>query len=232
MPRPTPSRRKLALIVTPLIVLVVAANVGDALVPRLIPDHPLVLIALNARNRDLALATNYLDPLSYYLVGTVRLLVSDPLFFLLGYYYGDAAVRWMERRSPTFGGLMRSTEQLFGKASYPLVFIAPNNFICLFAGAAGMPIPVFAVLNVTGTIVRLYAIRWLGDVFSAPITDVVDFIQRYRNLLLAASIALVAFTVWRESRGSGESEITALRHLDDELASDQEHPEHEDTEAE
>mgnify|MGYP006193657243 CR=1 FL=1 len=31
-------------------------------------------------------------------------------------------------------------ERWFGKAAYPLVFIAPNNFICLFAGAAGMRI--------------------------------------------------------------------------------------------
>ena len=33
--------------------------------------------------------------------GPVRLLISDPLFFLLGYWYGDAAVKWMERRTKT-----------------------------------------------------------------------------------------------------------------------------------
>lgn len=217
MHRPAPSRRTLAFIVGPLICLVIAANVGDALVARLIPEHPLVLIALNARNRNLALATNYLDPLSYYVVGALRLLVSDPLFFLLGYLYGDAAVRWMERRSPTYGGMMRSAERFFGKAAYPLVFLAPNNFICLFAGAAGMRLGVFAALNVSGTLARLYVIRWLGDVFSEPIEDVIHFIQRYRTPLLIASVTLVVFTIWREGRRTGKTEISALAHLDDEL---------------
>ena len=43
-----------------------------------------------------------------------------------------------EKRTRTFGGTMRRAESWFGKAAYPLVFIAPNNFICLFAGASGM----------------------------------------------------------------------------------------------
>jgi len=208
--------------VGPLIVLVIAANVGDALVARLIPEHPLVLIALNARNRNLALATNYLDPVSYYVVGATRLFVSDPLFFLLGYLYGDAAVRWMERRSPSYGGMARSAERFFGKAAYPLVFLAPNNFICLFAGAAGMRIGVFAALNVSGTMARLYVIRWLGDVYSEPIEDVIHFIQRYRTPLLIASVTIVVFTIWRESRRTGETEISALAHLDEELEPDEE----------
>ena len=56
----------------------------------------------------------------------------------------------------------------FGKAAYPLVFIAPNNPICLFAGAAGMSLPGFFVANLAGTLARLYLIRRLGDAFDRP----------------------------------------------------------------
>src|SRR5256885_9000521 len=130
-PRPRPSRRTVALIVTPIIILVIAGWVGDASAAYLVDHHPVWLIALNARNRNLLLVTNYVDAFTYYTVGTLRLLLSDPLFYLLGVLYGDAAIRWMERQAPTYGKLMRSAEKWFGVAAYPLVFIAPYNFSCL-----------------------------------------------------------------------------------------------------
>ncbi len=152
--RRRPSRRTLSLLVAPIIVLVVCSWIGDASAAYLVDHHPVWLIALNARNRNLLLVTNYVDPAPYYVVGTLRLLLSDPLFYMLGYFYGDAAIRWMERQAPTYGKFMRSAERWFGVAAYPLVFFAPNNFICLFAGASGMSIPMFLTLNVSGTLVR------------------------------------------------------------------------------
>jgi membrane protein DedA with SNARE-associated domain len=214
--RELPSRRILWLIITPIIVLVIASNVGDALAPTLVDHHPLWLIALNARNRNLVLVTNQLDPIPYYVVGTFRLVLSDPLFFALGFLYGDAAVTWMERKAPTYGRLMRTAERFFATAAYPLVFIAPNNYICLFAGAAGMPIVSFAVLNVTGTIARLYLIRVVGDIFDGPIQSILDFIKEYRVPLLLITIGLVLFSVWNEHR-LGKGEIGALTHLDEEI---------------
>ena len=57
------------------------------------------------------------------------------------YWYGDTALTWMEQRTKTYGTMLRQWERWFQKAAYPLVFIAPNNVICLFAGAAGMSVP-------------------------------------------------------------------------------------------
>jgi len=204
------------LVIGPLILLVIASWLGDAVFFAFHDEHPLAFIALNARNRNLLLASPYLDTWSYYIVGTLRLLASDPLFFLLGIWYGDAAVRWMERKSPTYGKLMRSAEQWFGTAAYPLVALAPNNYICLFAGAAGMNVPVFFVLNVGGTLVRLWLLRWSGDVFSRPLHAVSGFITDHRVPVLLLSVALVAFTVWNERR-RGAGEISDLAHLDDEV---------------
>jgi membrane protein DedA with SNARE-associated domain len=211
-----PGRRTLILIAAPLVVLTIIANVGDALAPSLVDRHPLLLIAMNARNRNLALTTNLLDPIPYYSVGFFRLLLSDPLFYLLGYFYGDAAVRWVERNTRTLGGQLRWVEGKFARWGVPLVFAFPNNWICLFAGAARMRPAVFLAANISGTILRLWIIRVLGRTFEGPIDWVLEFIAEYRLPLLALSIGAVAFTFFSERR-SGSGELTGLTHLPEEL---------------
>jgi membrane protein DedA with SNARE-associated domain len=214
--RRRPSRRALTLVGLPLAALVIISWVGDALAAGLVDTHPALLIALNARNRNLILVSNYLDAWTFYSIGFVRLLVSDPLFFLLGYWYGDAAVRWMERRTRTWGQILRQFEQWFGKAAYPLVFIAPNNIFCLFAGASGMPLAAFLVLNVSGTIFRLWLVRQFGEALESPIDALVGWIGDNRIILLAISISLVLLSIALEAR-RGETEVAAFTHLDDEL---------------
>ncbi len=189
--------------------LIILSNVGDALAPKLVDSHPLQLLAMNARNRNLILVTNYLDATSYYVVGTLRLLLADPLFFLVGYWYGDIALEWMEARTKTFGNTLRQMEGWFGNAAYPLVFIAPNQYICLFAGAAGMSVPGFFAANIAGTVARLYLIRRLGEQFEAPIDDVLGFIRDYRTPLLIVSVVLFGALMVNELR-QGKDELEAL----------------------
>lgn len=202
--RPPPGRHTLKLLAVPIVGLIILSNVGNALAPTLVDTHPLWLIAMNSGNRNLILVTNQLDPVSYYLVGTLRLLVADPLFFLIGFWYGDVALSWMERRTKSFGQTLRQMEGWFTKAAYPLVFLAPNQYICLFAGAAGMPVGSFFATNIAGTIVRLYLIRRLGAAFERPIDDVLGFIQDYRIPLLILSVALFGFTMINELRKGTE----------------------------
>jgi uncharacterized membrane protein YdjX (TVP38/TMEM64 family) len=101
------------------------------------------------------------------------------------------------------GRTLRQWEGWFAKAAYPLVFLAPNNPICLFAGAAGMSVPGFFVANLTGTVVRLYALRWLGKAFTAPIDATLRFIADYRTPLLIGTIALAVIFAIAEVRGGG-----------------------------
>ena len=220
--RPKPSRTTLILIISPLVLLVIAAYVGDALAPDLVNRNPLLLIILNARSRNLALVTNQLDALPYYLVGSVRLLISDPLFYLLGWYYGDAAVKWAERNTRTLGQSLRWIERNFKTWGVPLVFAMPNNIICLFAGAARMRPAVFIIANVSGTLLRLYLIRVLGATFSGPIDWLLDFIATYRTPLLVLSIGLVLFTIASERKRGGE--LTGLATLPDTVEADPDAP--------
>jgi membrane protein DedA with SNARE-associated domain len=207
--RATRDRRTLTLLVIPIVGFMVLSAVGDAIAPTLVDTHPLLLLSMNARNRTLLLVTNQLDAWSYYTVGTLRLVASDPLFFLVGYWYGDMALSWMEKRTKTFGQTLRQWEGWFGKAAYPIVFFAPNQYICLFAGAAGMSVAGFFVVNIAGTITRLYLIRRLGEAFDAPIDDVLGFIADYRLPLLIVSVGLAAVFLTLELR-KGTEEVEAI----------------------
>lgn len=213
--RTPPGRHTLKLLVVPVIFLMLCSQVANAAWAELYDSHPLLLIALSSINRYLILVSDQLDALSYYGVGTLRLLVSDPLFFLLGYWYGDKALEWMDSRSATFGPMLRQGQRLFGKAAWPLVVIAPNNFVCLFAGAAGMRVATFYALNLVGTIGRLYLIRVFGDAFSEPIDSFRDFVADYQIWFLAGSVLLVLLSLRNEFRRGGE--IDDLVHLDETL---------------
>lgn len=201
-----------------LITFVVASNLGNLFLPVLVTERPLVFIGLNAQNRNLALASGELDTWSFYVVGFLRLIGPDPLFFLLGRWYGDAAIRWMERKAPAYGELLRQLERWFDKARLLVVAVAPNNPVCLFAGAAGMTWGAFLAANVVGTVGRLVLIRMFSSAFEGPLGSLKDFIGDYRWPLLALSFVLVILTTIADRRG-GRDGISDLATLDEDIAS-------------
>ena len=187
---------------------------GDLFLAGIVDREPALLIALNPRNRNLALATNQLSALTYYLVGFTRLVVSDPLYYLLGFWYGDRAIAWTERRSRTYGPLIRDGERIFRRSSYPFIFLAPNNIICALSAATGVRLRTFIALNLSGTVVRLILVRWVGEIFRPGIDSILDFIAEYRIPLLILSAIGVAWTVFGEFRGNN-SELSGLLELGD-----------------
>lgn len=221
--RQPPPRRVVSVVVGLLVVMVIMSNAATFLWASLVDTHPLWLLTLSSHNRYLALTTNALDAWSYYLVATLRLLAPDPLFYLLGSWYGVRAIGWMERRAPSVGTSMRWMETAFAKARHLIVFVAPNNVVCLIAGAAAMHPLVFAALNVSGTIARLTLIRALGNVFQGPIDAVLGFIADYRWYLIGASVLLTVLSSMADRRRGG-GQIDALRHLEDELSGDDPSP--------
>lgn len=213
-PTTHPGRRHLTLLIVPIVAMVVAGYTADALWPDLVNSNPLLLISLSAKNRYLVLVVNHLSSVSYYVVGSLRLLLPDPFFFALGWFYGEAELKWMERRTPTTGRYMRAVEGWFGRWGAPLVVLFPNNYVCLVAGAAKMRPIKFAVLNIVGTVGRLFMLQIVGDVFAGPIDSVLNFIAHWRIPLLAVSISLVAL-FWISELRRGRKEIDAFRELED-----------------
>jgi membrane protein DedA with SNARE-associated domain len=212
-------RRRLALLVVPIVVIAVASSVGDALSPTLLVDAPLLLVALVPRNRFLVLAAPQLDFWPFFLVGMVRLALTDPLFYLFGRRYGEAAIAWTEKRAGAPGSVRR-IEHWFRRAAYPIVVVAPNNIVCVLAGATGMSVVGFLLANLGGTAVRMVLIWWVGDVFSEPLLDVIDFVGRYRWIFTAVTVVIVVWSVVR-ARQWRRSEIETV----DEVARDLEEEE-------
>ncbi len=220
--RGRPPRKAIVRVVIGLVILSqVSALAADLVVAGIVDKYPALLIALNPRNRNLIFATNQLEALTFYTVGFLRLVASDPLYYLLGFWYGDRAIAWTERRSRTYGPLIRDGEAFFRKASYPLIFAAPNNIICALSAATGVKLRTFIALNISGTVFRLVMVRQVGEVLESPIDRVLDFIAAYRLPLLIVSAIAVAWTVFGEFRGNN-SELHMLGSLADDATKDTE----------
>ena len=69
----------LVLLVAPIVVLSTLGTIATALTPTLAANHPLLLIAMDARNRMLVLARE-VDVVPFVVVAVLRLSLSDPLF--------------------------------------------------------------------------------------------------------------------------------------------------------
>lgn len=189
--RPKLSRRKLVLLVAPIVVLAIVGTVTTALTPALAAKHPLLLIILEARNRNLILARE-VDLIPFVLAATFRRLLTDPLYYLLGYYYGDAAVRWLEVKA----GLQdyaRLMERLFRRAAFPAVFFFPGAVVCALAGVVRMRFRVFLALNVAGTLTAVLALKAFGEVVASPVEALVGFFER--NIVATTTISIVLVTL-------------------------------------
>ncbi len=190
-----------------IVALVIANNVGNAAWASWINERPLLLVAFNASNKYLIGTTPNTGFIEVLVVGTARLMAPDPLFYALGYLYRDRAVHWARRAFATSGQLfdaLESGEGSFSRLLDALVFIMPNNPVCLIAGVTAMPIRRFLTLALTGTFARIGLMRWIGAVFSEEIEDLLDVVARYQRWLLAASgITVVGYIAWqlRSHRG-------------------------------
>ena len=209
-------RRRLRILLAIIVGLTIANTVGDILGAGLVETHPLWLMALNSRKRWIALAAPHTSVVPFFLVAVARQLASDPLYYAIGRWYGDAGTRWLERKLGDGGSFIRWLESGFAKASWPMVVVFPNPIICMLAGASGMPPMLFASLNVAGTIAAIAILRMFGDVFGAPIRVVTGFLNDYRLPIIAVSFVLFGLNAM-VNRKKGTSELESVSELEREL---------------
>ncbi len=196
-----PGKRRLLLVSIPLAVVAASAVIGNALAPTLVVSHPLVLLALNTTTRHLVLTSTSVDFVPYLVVGLGRRLLEDPFLFLLGRWYGDDAITWVDAKVGG-GRSLRWVQRYFHRVGWLLVAIAPGGVVCVLAGASRMPAGVFLVLNITGTIANILLLRRFGDVFAGPVNATLAFVADNVVLLTTVSIALTVayFVIRRRNR--------------------------------
>jgi membrane protein DedA with SNARE-associated domain len=191
----TGSRPHWAVLGVPIAVITVLGVIGTALTPPLAAHHPLVLLILEARDRNLLLA-RHVSILPFVVVSTLRRLCSDPLFYLLGHHYGPSAVDWLKRHHG--GSVVGLTERAFRRAAYPMLVIFPGAVVCILAGDIGIPPVPFGVIVVIRTIVVVVGIRYLGDVFAQPIDGLLSYFNEHLIAATAATIAIVILWIAAE----------------------------------
>lgn len=193
-----PRRIPLAWLLAPYAVMVVLGYIGDIVGPSLINSSPLLQIFINPRNRWLLLASPQVDAIPFFVVGFVRLILTDPIAYILGWQYGDTAIRWVESKMGDEGGLLRKIERWFGKVAPLVILIAPSFNWCVLAGASRMRPRVFITLNVIGTLGRLALFRIAGEAFREQLEDVLELVQRYQWWLVGLSFLVVALQMFRK----------------------------------
>jgi membrane protein DedA with SNARE-associated domain len=191
-----------------MVAFAIAVYVGNALAPTLIKDAPLVLLILAPKLRWLLLVANDVDPLPYYLVPLVRAGALLTVYYLLGRWYGDRALRWLESRT---GNALRPVlwiERNFHRARFPVTFVFPGNVSALLAGADGMPAVVFFAIALGSVALRLWAVRALAEILRGPILSVVEWIGDNQLWLTVVSVAgVMIWAGWSNRHGitTGES---------------------------
>lgn len=187
----------------PLALIAGSAIAGNLLAPSLLPTHPLLLLALNATTRHLVLTSTSIDIVPYLLVGVGRRLLEDPFLYLIGRWYGDDAVGWVDQKVGG-GRFLRAVQRNFRKVGWLLVAIAPGGVVLVLAGASGMPLAVFLVLNVVGTVATVVLLRRFGDTFAGPIDAIVAFSAE--NVVVLSAVSAVLTLVYLLRRRSARSD--------------------------
>jgi len=194
-------RRKLKILLAPVILTFVATSVGVAFAPALLDRAPIALILLAPLIRHLVLVSPALDAPTFYAVGLVGFFLVDPFAYLLGREYGTAAVDWIIRHSGGARGWIRWVDRLFRRAAPLVLVVSPGPFVNLLAGASGMGVPLWLALNIGGTLGLLILVRTFGEALAEPIGVVRAFIEANVLALTLGSVVLVAVaTVLRRRR--------------------------------
>lgn len=170
----------------------IMGTLGTALTPKLLANYPLLLIAMAPGMPNLVTVAPATDLVPFVSVAVLRLLLADPLYFLLGRWFHKDAVAWAERRAGRFGSTIRELEEAFARWGLPLVLIFPYGIVCLLAGASKMSGARFWTLNVVGTLGTVLAVRLFGESLSAPIARLTAWVDGNSTWLTYVIVGIIA----------------------------------------
>lgn len=197
--------RKALLVATSI--LFAAGTIGTNIGPALVDDRPALVLTLSARNRNLFGSVPYIDPLPYFTIGFLRLLVAGLALFFVGRWFGERALRWTEAQVGEMPRIYRWTEAATLRAGWLAVLLMPgSNIVCLLVGHLKMAPVRFVALITTGIVVRLVVLWYGGQAFEDEIRAALDWIDQYQWWVVGALFALSFFQASRrKSPGAPEA---------------------------
>lgn len=156
-------------------------TIGSNIGPALVDDHPLLVILLSARNRNLFGSVPYIDAWVFFLVGFVRLLAAATALYFVGRWYGARALRWVESQIGEMPRIYHWTERVTVRHGWLAVLAMPgSNIVCLLVGHLRMTTARFFTFVITGISVRLIVLWFGGKAFEGQIKASLNWLDRYQ----------------------------------------------------
>lgn len=197
--------RKLLVVFTSFLFAI--GTIGTNIGPALVDDRPALILMLSSRNRNLFGSVPYIDPLPFFAIGFVRLLIAAAALFYVGRLFGERALRWTESQVGEMPRIYRWTEAATIRAGWVAVFFMPgSNIVCLLVGHLKMAPKKFFAAVVAGIIFRLIVLWYGGKAFEDQIRAALDWIDQYQWWIVGALFAITFFqTSRRKSPGAPEA---------------------------
>jgi uncharacterized membrane protein YdjX (TVP38/TMEM64 family) len=163
------------------LLLYVAGTIGSNIAPAVIDNHPVGVLALSSRNRNLFASVPYIEPLAYAVVGFFRVLAAAVVLYLIGRWYGAKGIGWVEGQVGELPATIRWIQRGVDRAGRPLVVLMPgSNIVCLMVGHRRMTPRTFLPLVTFGIILKLVVLWVGGKIFEDQIKSFLDFIEQYQ----------------------------------------------------
>jgi membrane protein DedA with SNARE-associated domain len=171
-------------------------------------------MALNPKYRYMVVAAPDIDPVQFFLIGLGRLLLSDPVYFALGWFFGDRAIKFFSDAlgEPT----VDSTRRMFLRAATVMALFAAGPIICVLAGTAKMKPKRFFTLNIIGTAIIVMALKMFSEALEGPIRSFLRFNDRYNKWLILITVVTTVVMFLRV----GRKQLSAAKDMADELGHD------------
>ncbi len=176
------------------LLLYVAGTIGSNIAPAVIDEHPVGILALSSRNRNLLGSVPFIDPLPYAVVGFLRVLAAAVVLYLIGRWYGARGIGWVEGQVGELPATIRWIQRGVDRGGRPLVVLMPgSNIVCLMVGHRRMAPRTFLPLVTLGIVLKLIVLWAGGKLLEDQIKAFLDFIERYQWWVVIGLFALTFF---------------------------------------
>ena len=162
-------------------ILFAAGTIGSNIGPALVDEHPLTVITLSARIRNLLGSVPYIHWFPFFTVGFLRLLAAALALFFVGRFYGDKALAWTESQVGEMPRIYRRVESFTRKRGWLAVLLLPgSNIVCLLVGHMKMQTRQFMVVIVPAIAIRLAWVWAGGLLMEDQIRSALDWIDKWQ----------------------------------------------------
>ena len=190
-----------ALAVTALVVPQVVVLLVQGAAPLLLREAPLVLLALHPFEPWSVLVAARTDFLQFMAVVVVARVVPACGGYLVGRWYGTAALDRLSRKS-WFRRWTHAPRTASGRTAMVLLVLFPGATASVLAGVTRLRATAFLPLMLTGLVLGALLSRALAAAAAGPVTALAAFIDQHVLLLGAAVLAVAALVEVLQRRRS------------------------------